>query len=57
MADLTAMQTMTEFEQQKDKINDLQNRLADAEYQITEAEKLRKELHNTILVLNCSSLV
>lgn len=51
------MQTMTEFEQQKDKINDLQNRLADAEYQITEAEKLRKELHNTILVLNCSSLV
>jgi len=51
MADLTATQTMTEYEEQKNAINDLRNRLADAENQIADAEKLRKELHNTILVL------
>ncbi|XP_020273899.1 kinesin-like protein KIN-14N [Asparagus officinalis] len=51
MADLTATQTMTEYEEQKRTTKDLENRLADAEYQIAEAEKLRKELHNTILEL------
>ena len=52
MVDLTATQTMTEYEEQKNTVNDLRNRLADAEYQIVEAEKLRTELHNTILVLH-----
>lgn len=41
---------MTEYEKQKNTIIDLQDRLADAELQIIEAEKLRKKMHNTILV-------
>ncbi|KAK1304895.1 Kinesin-5 [Acorus calamus] len=51
MADLTTLDTRTEFEAQKKLVEDLQNRLADAELQIVEAEKLRKKLHNTILEL------
>ncbi|XP_017696446.2 kinesin-like protein KIN-14H isoform X3 [Phoenix dactylifera] len=50
-ADLTAIETTTEYEQQKKTVKDLQERLADAEFQILEAEKLRKKLHNTILEL------
>lgn len=50
-ADLTAIETMTEYEEQKKTLKDLQERLADAEFQILEAEKLRKKLHNTILEL------
>lgn len=50
-ADLTAIETMTEYEEQNKTIIDLQERLVDAEFQIVEAEKLRKKLHNTILVL------
>ncbi|KAG1365370.1 kinesin-like protein KIN-14H [Cocos nucifera] len=50
-ADLTAIETMTEYEGQKKAVKDLQERLADAEFQILEAEKLRKKLHNTILEL------
>ncbi|XP_010931849.1 kinesin-like protein KIN-14H isoform X2 [Elaeis guineensis] len=50
-ADLTAIETMTEYEGQKKTVKDLQERLADAEFQILEAEKLRKKLHNTILEL------
>lgn len=42
---------MTEYEEQKKTVKDLQERLVDAELQIVEAEKLRKKLHNTILVL------
>ncbi|KAF9611774.1 hypothetical protein IFM89_034972 [Coptis chinensis] len=51
MADLTTLETRTEYESQNRLVEDLQNRLADAEFQIVEAEKLRKKLHNTILEL------
>ncbi|WOL04543.1 kinesin-5-like [Canna indica] len=50
-ADVTASEAMTEYEEQKRTISNLQDQLADAEYQIVEAEKLRKKLHNTILEL------
>uniref|UniRef100_A0A804JIC1 Kinesin motor domain-containing protein n=2 Tax=Musa acuminata subsp. malaccensis TaxID=214687 RepID=A0A804JIC1_MUSAM len=50
-ADLITIKTMTEYEKQKNTIIDLQDRLAEAELQIIEAEKLRKKLHNTILEL------
>ncbi|WOK96450.1 hypothetical protein Cni_G05157 [Canna indica] len=50
-ADLTAIETITEYEQQKETVTDLQDRLAEAELKIVEAEKLRKKLHNTILEL------
>ncbi|XP_043689959.1 kinesin-like protein KIN-14C isoform X2 [Telopea speciosissima] len=49
--DMSALQTRTEFEEQKKMVEDLNNRLADAELQIIEADKLRKKLHNTILEL------
>lgn len=48
---MATIETMTEYEDQKRIIKDLQDRLADAECQIVDAEKLRKKLHNTILVL------
>ncbi|XXG59350.1 hypothetical protein AAC387_Pa04g1452 [Persea americana] len=51
MADLTALEKFTEYEQQKKDLKDLKDRLADAEVQIVEAEKLRKKLHNDILEL------
>lgn len=41
---------MTEYEELKRTVDDLQDRLTEAEFQIVEAEKLRKKLHNTILV-------
>ncbi|RRT34174.1 hypothetical protein B296_00056133, partial [Ensete ventricosum] len=50
-ADLTATETMTEYEEQKKTVKNLQECLVDAELQIVEAEKLRKKLHNTILEL------
>lgn len=39
-----------QFEEQNMVICDLRNRLADAEVKLVEGEKLRKKLHNTILV-------
>lgn len=51
MADSSVVQTRVEFEEQRKLIQDLKARLADAEYQIAEGEKLRKKLHNTILEL------
>ncbi|KAI4299239.1 hypothetical protein L6164_032716 [Bauhinia variegata] len=51
MADLSASETKSEYEEQKRIINELQNRLADKEFQVIEGEKLRKKLHNTILEL------
>lgn len=48
--DISAIETRTEFEGQQKLVNELQRRLADAEYKLIEGEKLRKELHNTILV-------
>lgn len=50
MADQTALEKFTEYEQQKKDLKDLKERMADAEIQIVEAEKLRKKLHNDILV-------
>lgn len=51
MSDMSAVKTKEEYEEQKNVIFELQNRLADAETKIVEGEKLRKRLHNTILVL------
>ncbi|KAL6529619.1 hypothetical protein OROGR_015242 [Orobanche gracilis] len=51
LSDVSAMETRSEFEEQKTTIHELQNRLADAELKIVEGEKLRKKLHNTILEL------
>ncbi|RDX74049.1 Kinesin-like protein KIN-14C, partial [Mucuna pruriens] len=50
-ADLSASETRTMFEEQKKIICELQDRLADKEFQVVEGEKLRKKLHNTILEL------
>ena len=44
-SDLTALETMTKYEK-------LQSRLEEAKQQILDGEKLRKKLHNTILVRN-----
>ncbi|KAH7545834.1 hypothetical protein FEM48_Zijuj01G0135800 [Ziziphus jujuba var. spinosa] len=51
MADLSASETRTEYEEQKRIVCELQDRLADTELQVIEGEKLRKKLHNTILEL------
>lgn len=54
---MSAFETRTEFEAQKRLITELQNRLEDAEFKLIEGEKLRKKLHNTILVrLNSISI-
>lgn len=50
LSDLSAVETRSEFETQKQLISDLQQRLDDAELKLIEGEKLRKKLHNTILV-------
>ncbi|KAH1087496.1 hypothetical protein GYH30_018859 [Glycine max] len=50
-ADLSASETRTMFEEQKIIIRELQDRLADKEFQVIEGERLRKKLHNTILEL------
>ncbi|KAE9599783.1 hypothetical protein Lal_00046116 [Lupinus albus] len=51
VSDVSVIETRTEFEGQKKFVKDLERRLADAEYKVIEGEKLRKELHNTILEL------
>ncbi|XAR53732.1 Minus-end-directed kinesin ATPase [Bertholletia excelsa] len=51
MADLSAVESRTEFEEQKRVMRELQDRLVDAESQLKEGEMLRKKLHNTILEL------
>jgi len=50
MADLSASETRTVFEDQRRIVGELQERLAEKEFQVIEGEKLRKKLHNTILV-------
>ncbi|XP_042433160.1 kinesin-like protein KIN-14H [Zingiber officinale] len=50
-ADLTAIEVISEYEEQQKTVIDLQDRLVNAELQIVEAEKIRKKLHNTILEL------
>lgn len=52
MSDLSVAETRTEFEEKKRAMRELQERLADAELKLVEGEKLRKKLHNTILVLS-----
>ena len=54
MSDLSSIQTRAEFEEQRRIVHDLQERLAETEYQLVEGEKLRKKLHNTILVRSSS---
>lgn len=49
--DMSVSETRTEKEEQKKLICDLEKRLDDAEKKISEGEKLRKKLHNTILEL------
>ncbi|KAG8386197.1 hypothetical protein BUALT_Bualt03G0123900 [Buddleja alternifolia] len=51
LSDKSAIETRSEFEEQKTSILELQSRLAEAELKIVEGEKLRKKLHNTILEL------
>jgi hypothetical protein len=51
MADLSALETRAMFEEQKRIIRELRDQLADKEFQIVEGEKLRKKLHNTVLVM------
>lgn len=51
VSDISAHQTRTEFEDQQKLVEELQRRLADAEFKLIEGEKLRKKLHNTILVI------
>ncbi|XP_047334579.1 kinesin-like protein KIN-14N [Impatiens glandulifera] len=51
MADLSANRKMTEYEDQEKVIHDLQCRLTDAELKLEVGEKLRKDLHNTIMEL------
>ncbi|KAG2697865.1 hypothetical protein I3760_07G125000 [Carya illinoinensis] len=51
MVDLSASETRAEFEEQKRIVQELHDRLADTELQLSEGEKLRKKLHNTILEL------
>lgn len=51
LADVTAIEAMTGYEEQKEKIKYLEERLAHAESQIVEGDELRKKLHNTILVI------
>ncbi|ESW04978.1 hypothetical protein PHAVU_011G141500 [Phaseolus vulgaris] len=51
VSDISVYETRTEFEGQRKFVNELQRRLADAEYKLIEGERLRKKLHNTILEL------
>ncbi|XP_018455092.2 kinesin-like protein KIN-14D isoform X1 [Raphanus sativus] len=51
MVDASMSLTMTEYEEQKQCMRELQDRLADTEHQLFEGEVLRKKLHNTILEL------
>ncbi|ESW21682.1 hypothetical protein PHAVU_005G090700 [Phaseolus vulgaris] len=51
VSDISASETRTEFEGQQKLVYELQRRLEDAEYKVIVGEKLRKELHNTILEL------
>ncbi|KAF8030049.1 hypothetical protein BT93_E2468 [Corymbia citriodora subsp. variegata] len=51
MADLSTLETKAQFDEQKRTTIELQERLANAELQLSEGEQLRKRLHNTILEL------
>ncbi|PWZ13080.1 hypothetical protein Zm00014a_029534 [Zea mays] len=51
-SNMTASETMTEYENMKKMLESVQSRLEEAEQTILEGENLRKKLHNTILVWN-----
>ncbi|ERM99862.1 hypothetical protein AMTR_s00098p00155820 [Amborella trichopoda] len=51
MADVITSQKNSEFAENKKMLEELQNRLSEAEIQIFEGELLRRRLHNTILEL------
>lgn len=51
MSDSLSLETKAEFEDQQQLINELQSRVENAEFKLIEGEKLRKKLHNTILVM------
>ena len=51
-SDMTASETMTEYENMKKMLESALSRLEEAEQTILDGEKLRKKLHNTILVRN-----
>lgn len=51
MSDTFALEKRKEFEGQKEIIKELHKSLEDAEFKLIEGEKLRKKLHNTILVI------
>ncbi|KAH1137508.1 hypothetical protein GYH30_027487, partial [Glycine max] len=51
VSNISAYETRTEYKGQQKFVNELQRRLADAEYILIEEERLRKKLHNTILEL------
>ncbi|KAE8733203.1 Kinesin-1 [Hibiscus syriacus] len=51
MTDLSASETRMEYLEKKRMVDELQDRLADMEYKLTDGENLRKKLHNTILEL------
>lgn len=57
MTDLSATETKAEYEEQKRIVRELHDRLVDTEFQLSEGEKLRRKLHNTILVIMFSSLL
>ncbi|CAA6668758.1 unnamed protein product [Spirodela intermedia] len=51
LADSSASESRMECESQRRMVQDLKNRVFDAEQKILEAERLRKKMHNTILEL------
>lgn len=50
MAECTVVQHQHEDAEQKSQLEDLQERLFEAELRVREGDVLRKKLHNTILV-------
>lgn len=51
LADVTAIEAMTGYKEQNERLKYVEERLAYAESQIIEGDRLRKKLHNTILVI------
>lgn len=50
MGDQSVMEARLQYEEQTRLVSELENKLADAEVKLIDGEKLRKKLHNTILV-------
>jgi len=56
VTDVSVFETRTEFEGQQKLVDELQRRLEDSEYKLIEGERLRKKLHNTILVIHSTNI-